>query len=187
MTSNVRSEEEMRERFRPEFLNRIDEIVAFQKKEALTREQLGSGVARAHRGRGVGAGRRNASGWPSGSARALEGARGTPRSPRGALVSAEAGRVLNGQLGAVALKNIQAERRPTAPGRVPAGTLALSEGKIECGGQWWVAESEQRDRIALSTAKPAYTAQAQEILDCAAANMQARKKGTSVAANGCAA
>jgi ATP-dependent Clp protease ATP-binding subunit ClpB len=37
MTSNVRSIEEMRERFRPEFLNRIDEIVAFQ---ALTREQL---------------------------------------------------------------------------------------------------------------------------------------------------
>jgi ATP-dependent Clp protease ATP-binding subunit ClpB len=37
MTSNVRSAEEMRERFRPEFLNRIDEIVVF---EALTREQL---------------------------------------------------------------------------------------------------------------------------------------------------
>jgi ATP-dependent Clp protease ATP-binding subunit ClpB len=38
MTSNVRSEEEMRERFRPEFLNRIDEIVVFR---ALTKEQLG--------------------------------------------------------------------------------------------------------------------------------------------------
>jgi ATP-dependent Clp protease ATP-binding subunit ClpB len=37
MTSNVRSVEEMRERFRPEFLNRIDEIVVF---EPLTREQL---------------------------------------------------------------------------------------------------------------------------------------------------
>ena len=37
MTSNVRSAEEMRERFRPEFLNRIDEIVEFH---ALTREQL---------------------------------------------------------------------------------------------------------------------------------------------------
>jgi ATP-dependent Clp protease ATP-binding subunit ClpB len=37
MTSNVRSLEEMRDRFRPEFLNRIDEIVPF---EALTREQL---------------------------------------------------------------------------------------------------------------------------------------------------
>jgi ATP-dependent Clp protease ATP-binding subunit ClpB len=37
MTSNVRSVDEMRERFRPEFLNRIDEIVVFQ---ALTREQL---------------------------------------------------------------------------------------------------------------------------------------------------
>jgi ATP-dependent Clp protease ATP-binding subunit ClpB len=38
MTSNVRSPEEMRAIFRPEFLNRIDEIVQF---EALTREQLG--------------------------------------------------------------------------------------------------------------------------------------------------
>jgi ATP-dependent Clp protease ATP-binding subunit ClpB len=38
MTSNVRSAEELRERFRPEFLNRIDEIVVF---EPLTREQLG--------------------------------------------------------------------------------------------------------------------------------------------------
>jgi ATP-dependent Clp protease ATP-binding subunit ClpB len=38
MTSNVRSEEAMRETFRPEFLNRMDEIVEF---EALTREQIG--------------------------------------------------------------------------------------------------------------------------------------------------
>jgi ATP-dependent Clp protease ATP-binding subunit ClpB len=38
MTSNIRSAEEMRERFRPEFLNRIDEIVVF---EPLTREQIG--------------------------------------------------------------------------------------------------------------------------------------------------
>jgi ATP-dependent Clp protease ATP-binding subunit ClpB len=37
MTSNVRSLEAMRDQFRPEFLNRIDEIVVFQ---ALTREQL---------------------------------------------------------------------------------------------------------------------------------------------------
>ena len=39
MTSNLRSAEEMAERFRPEFLNRIDEIVVF---DALTREQLGA-------------------------------------------------------------------------------------------------------------------------------------------------
>jgi ATP-dependent Clp protease ATP-binding subunit ClpB len=39
MTSNVRSEEAMRETFRPEFLNRIDEIVEF---EPLTREQIGA-------------------------------------------------------------------------------------------------------------------------------------------------
>jgi len=38
MTSNLRSAEQMREIFRPEFLNRIDEIVEFR---ALTREQLG--------------------------------------------------------------------------------------------------------------------------------------------------
>jgi ATP-dependent Clp protease ATP-binding subunit ClpB len=37
MTSNVRSVDEMRERFRPEFLNRIDEIVVF---DALSREQI---------------------------------------------------------------------------------------------------------------------------------------------------
>jgi ATP-dependent Clp protease ATP-binding subunit ClpB len=39
MTSNVRSEEAMREAFRPELLNRIDEIVEF---EPLTREQIGA-------------------------------------------------------------------------------------------------------------------------------------------------
>src|SRR5881394_823755 len=38
MTSNLRSTEQMREFFRPEFLNRIDEIVEFK---PLTREQLG--------------------------------------------------------------------------------------------------------------------------------------------------
>jgi len=38
MTSNVQSEEVMREVFRPEFLNRIDEIVEFK---PLTREQIG--------------------------------------------------------------------------------------------------------------------------------------------------
>ena len=38
MTSNLRSAEQMREFFRPEFLNRIDEVVEFK---PLTREQLG--------------------------------------------------------------------------------------------------------------------------------------------------
>jgi ATP-dependent Clp protease ATP-binding subunit ClpB len=37
MTSNIRSEAQLREHFRPEFLNRIDEVVVF---EALTREQI---------------------------------------------------------------------------------------------------------------------------------------------------
>jgi ATP-dependent Clp protease ATP-binding subunit ClpB len=38
MTSNIRSAEALRDHFRPEFLNRIDEIVVFA---PLTREQLG--------------------------------------------------------------------------------------------------------------------------------------------------
>ncbi len=38
MTSNIRSAEQMRDHFRPEFLNRIDEIVVF---DALSREQIG--------------------------------------------------------------------------------------------------------------------------------------------------
>jgi ATP-dependent Clp protease ATP-binding subunit ClpB len=38
MTSNIRTAESMREHFRPEFLNRIDEIVEFR---PLSREQLG--------------------------------------------------------------------------------------------------------------------------------------------------
>ena len=38
MTSNIRSAEQLREHFRPEFLNRIDEIVEFR---PLTREQIG--------------------------------------------------------------------------------------------------------------------------------------------------
>jgi ATP-dependent Clp protease ATP-binding subunit ClpB len=38
MTSNIRSSEALTEHFRPEFLNRIDEIVVF---EPLSREQLG--------------------------------------------------------------------------------------------------------------------------------------------------
>jgi ATP-dependent Clp protease ATP-binding subunit ClpB len=37
MTSNIRSADELRDRFRPEFLNRIDEVVTFR---PLTREQL---------------------------------------------------------------------------------------------------------------------------------------------------
>ncbi len=37
MTSNIRSPEELRDRFRPEFLNRVDEVVVF---ERLTKEQL---------------------------------------------------------------------------------------------------------------------------------------------------
>ena len=38
MTSNIRSAEQLRDRFRPEFLNRIDEMVEFR---PLSREQLG--------------------------------------------------------------------------------------------------------------------------------------------------
>jgi ATP-dependent Clp protease ATP-binding subunit ClpB len=38
MTSNIRSAEQLRDHFRPEFLNRIDEVVVL---EPLTRDQLG--------------------------------------------------------------------------------------------------------------------------------------------------
>ncbi len=38
MTSNIRSAEQMRDHFRPEFLNRVDEIVEFK---PLSREQIG--------------------------------------------------------------------------------------------------------------------------------------------------
>jgi ATP-dependent Clp protease ATP-binding subunit ClpB len=38
MTSNIRSAERLRDTFRPEFLNRVDEIVEFQ---PLSREQIG--------------------------------------------------------------------------------------------------------------------------------------------------
>jgi ATP-dependent Clp protease ATP-binding subunit ClpB len=38
MTSNIRSADQLLEHFRPEFVNRIDEIVTF---EALTKEQIG--------------------------------------------------------------------------------------------------------------------------------------------------
>jgi ATP-dependent Clp protease ATP-binding subunit ClpB len=41
MTSNIRSPDDLRDRFRPEFLNRVDEAVVFQ---PLTREQLGEVV-----------------------------------------------------------------------------------------------------------------------------------------------
>jgi ATP-dependent Clp protease ATP-binding subunit ClpB len=37
MTSNIRSAEQLRDRFRPEFLNRVDEIVEF---EPLSRDQI---------------------------------------------------------------------------------------------------------------------------------------------------
>ncbi len=43
MTSNIRNAEQMRDHFRPEFLNRIDEIVQF---DSLTRDQIGDIVER---------------------------------------------------------------------------------------------------------------------------------------------
>ena len=43
MTSNIRNAEQMRDHFRPEFLNRIDEIVQFH---SLSREQIGEIVER---------------------------------------------------------------------------------------------------------------------------------------------
>ena len=76
MTSNIRSQNELRDRFRPEFLNRVDEVVSF---EALTREQLADIVElqlarlrerlaeRRHRARGHGRGEGAARGGGLGS------------------------------------------------------------------------------------------------------------------------
>ena len=58
MTSNIRSQEQLLDHFRPEFVNRVDEIVVF---EALTRDQIGAIVElQLERLRG---------GWPTGRSR----------------------------------------------------------------------------------------------------------------------
>ena len=108
MTSNVRSAEAMRDTFRPEFLNRIDEIVEFH---ALAREQLGEIVElqlarlrerlgergdrpRAHR-RGEGAGRRG--GLGSGLRRPAAQARAPAAGREPARAAAARGRVRGGR------------------------------------------------------------------------------------------
>ncbi len=110
MTSNVRSAEALRDTFRPEFLNRIDEIVEFH---ALGREQLGEIVelqlvapARTARGtrdrpaahrRGEGARRRGGLGPGLRRAAAEAGAAAAGREPAGA--AAPRGRVPRGRHG----------------------------------------------------------------------------------------
>ena len=104
MTSNIRSQNELRDRFRPEFLNRVDEVVSF---EALTREQLADivelqlgaaaraarGAAALARGHGRGEGAPRGGGLGSGVRRAALEARdpatrrepARARAPRGAI------------------------------------------------------------------------------------------------------
>ena len=108
MTSNIRSADAMRDVFRPEFLNRIDEIVEFQ---PLTREQLAEIVelqlraaaraarrararARAHR-RGEGAARRGGLGSRLRRAAAQAGAAAAGREP--ARAAAARGRLRRGR------------------------------------------------------------------------------------------
>ena len=99
MTSNVRSPEEMRAIFRPEFLNRIDEIVQF---EALTPR-----AARRDR-------RAPAPPAPRAARRARPRARAHGRGQGGAR---------RGRLGSD-LRRAAAQARDPAPGREPAGTSA---------------------------------------------------------------
>ena len=107
MTSNIRSQNELRDRFRPEFLNRVDEVVAF---EALTTR-----AARRHR--------RAAAGAPARAARgAADRARGHGRgegAPRG------------GGLGS-GLRRAPAEARDPAARREPARARA-ARGAVRGG------------------------------------------------------
>ena len=85
MTSNIRSPEELQEQFRPEFLNRIDEIVIVRAADARAARRdrraparaatraarRAEDRARAHR-RGEGASRRSRAGIPAYGARPLK-------------------------------------------------------------------------------------------------------------------
>ena len=110
MTSNIRSQNELRDRFRPEFLNRVDEVVAF---EALTREQLadivelqldaaaraaGGAAARA-RGHGRGEGAARGGGLGSGVRRAAAEARDPAARREPARARASRGAVRGGRHG----------------------------------------------------------------------------------------
>ena len=107
MTSNVRSAEALREHFRPEFLNRIDEIVEFQ---PLTREQIGE-IVELQLARLRGAARR---------------ARAEPRADRRGARSAR-----RGGLGPD-LRRAAAEARAPAAGREPA-RAAAARGRVRRG------------------------------------------------------
>ena len=107
MTSNIRSAEQMREHFRPEFLNRIDEIVVF--------ERARQGAARRDRG---------------------APARAAARPPRGAEALARAHRRGEGGAGRGGLgsdlRRPAAQARAAAPGREPA-RAAPARGRVRRG------------------------------------------------------
>ena len=107
MTSNIRSADDLAERFRPEFLNRIDEIVVF---DALTREQLGEIVT-------MQLARLNDRLTERGLA--LDAHRGRPRADRG------------GRLGS-RVRRAPAEAGDPAPAREPA-RAAAARGRVPRG------------------------------------------------------
>ena len=121
MTSNVRSAEAMRDFFRPEFLNRIDEIVQF---EALTREQLGRDRRAAARA----------------AARAARRARARARADGG-----RQGARRRGRLGSD-LRRAAAQASAPAPGREPAGAPA-PRGRVRGGRHGPGGRRRRRARV----------------------------------------
>ena len=141
MTSNLRTAEAMREFFRPEFLNRIDEVVEFH---ALTRDQLGEIVELQLRrlrdrlaepgsrpradGRREGAGRRGRLG-PDVRRQAAQASAAAPR--RESARAASAGRrVRRGRHGARGRRRRRARVREVAGGRARGCLGAREAGRL---------------------------------------------------------
>ncbi len=141
MTSNIRSQNELRDRFRPEFLNRVDEVVAF---EALTREQLADIVelqlarlrerlaerqlvARGH-GRGEGAARRG--GLGSGLRRAAAEARDPAAGREPARARAARRAVRGGRHRASRRRGRRARVRARRDGRARGGVVPDGHRKL---------------------------------------------------------
>ena len=140
MTSNIRSADALRDVFRPEFLNRIDEIVEFQ---PLTREQLGDivelqlarlrdaarrarALARAHR-RGEGGRRRGRLGSRVRRAAAQARAAATGREP--ARAAAARGRLRRGRHDPRRRARRRARVREGAASRSRRGLVKASAGR----------------------------------------------------------
>ena len=164
MTSNIRSAESMREHFRPEFLNRIDEIVEFQRADARAarrdRRAPARAAARAARRarararadrRGEGGARRR--GLGSGLRREAAQARDPAAAREPARAAAARGRLRRRRHD----PRRRAERRPRVhegrgrSGRGRLEPLVGSPSRGDDGGVWWrrprrSAASRSRDR-----------------------------------------